>query len=174
MAKLTDIQILLLTSAAARSDGSVLPPPEQLAERAPRIRTAIIALLKRSLIEETDSAEADRVWREDGDNKFGLVITAAGRAEVTVEATPSDAVPEPASAHPTTDADQKPLTKAGRVLTLLQREQGATLAELVEATGWLPHTTRAALTGLRKKGHAIAKGKRDDITCYGIAVAVAA
>lgn len=31
---------------------------------------------------------------------------------------------------------------------------GASLDELAGATGWLPHTTRAALTGLRKKGHA--------------------
>ena len=33
----------------------------------------------------------------------------------------------------------------------------------------LPHTTRAALTGLRKKGHAVDKFKRDDVTCYRIA-----
>ena len=25
----------------------------------------------------------------------------------------------------------------------------------MEATGWLPHTTRAALTGLRKRGYAV-------------------
>jgi hypothetical protein len=43
------------------------------------------------------------------------------------------------------------------------------MPELIEATGWLPHTTRAALTGLRKKGHAIARGKRDDATCYTLA-----
>jgi len=40
--------------------------------------------------------------------------------------------------------------------------------ELVTATGWLPHTTRAALTGLRKKGHVVEKTKRDDATCYRI------
>jgi hypothetical protein len=32
---------------------------------------------------------------------------------------------------------------------------GATLDELVAATNWLPHTTRAALTGLRRRGHEI-------------------
>jgi DNA-binding IclR family transcriptional regulator len=52
------------------------------------------------------------------------------------------------------------------VLTLLQREVGATLAELIEVTGWQAHTTRAALTGLRKKGYAIERRKRDDLTCY--------
>jgi hypothetical protein len=52
------------------------------------------------------------------------------------------------------------------VLALLRREEGATLAELVATTGWLPHTTRAALTGLRKKGHVIDKSKRGELTCY--------
>lgn len=51
---------------------------------------------------------------------------------------------------------------------MVKRGEGATLAELVEATGWLPHTTRAALTGLRKKGHTIAKTKRGEATCYRI------
>ena len=57
-------------------------------------------------------------------------------------------------------------TKSSAVLTLLQRDKGATLIELVEATGWQPHTTRAVLTGLRKRGHAIERRKRDDVTCY--------
>ena len=65
----------------------------------------------------------------------------------------------------------KAATKSAAVLTLLIREQGATLAEMVEATGWQPHTTRAMLTGLRKKGHAIERGKRDDVTCYHLPVA---
>ena len=46
----------------------------------------------------------------------------------------------------------KPVSKISMVADLLRRKGGATLAELVAATGWLPHTTRAALTGLRKKG----------------------
>ena len=57
-------------------------------------------------------------------------------------------------------------TKTTAVLTLLHRDKGATLAELVESTGWQPHTTRATLTGLRKKGHPIERRKRDDVTCY--------
>jgi hypothetical protein len=62
-------------------------------------------------------------------------------------------------------------TKIALVTDLLQRADGATLAELVEATGWLPHTTRAALTGLRKKGHSIEKATRDGTTTYMIAAA---
>ena len=48
-------------------------------------------------------------------------------------------------------------SKISQVIGLLQREDGATLDEVVAATGWLPHTSRAALTGLRKRGYAIEK-----------------
>ena len=34
-------------------------------------------------------------------------------------------------------------------------------AELIAATGWLPHTTRAALTGLRKRGYAVGIDRAD-------------
>ncbi len=44
-------------------------------------------------------------------------------------------------------------TKIARVVELLQRDQGANLDELIAATGWLPHTARAALTGLRHRGY---------------------
>lgn len=71
----------------------------------------------------------------------------------------------------TKTADVKPTTKIALVLSLLEREQGATLAELVAATGWLPHTTRATLTGLRKKGHVLDKATRDGVTCYMIGAA---
>lgn len=43
-------------------------------------------------------------------------------------------------------------TKAATVQKLLCRPKGATLAEIVAATGWLPHSARAFMTGLRKKG----------------------
>ncbi len=65
--------------------------------------------------------------------------------------------------------DTRSGSKIAEVVRLLSRKNGATLVELTSATGWLPHTTRAALTGLRKKGHEIAKEKRGDVTCYRIA-----
>jgi DNA-binding MarR family transcriptional regulator len=55
-------------------------------------------------------------------------------------------------------------TKQARVIALLERDNGATLAELIGMTGWLPHTTRAALTGLRHKGFVLDKSKREDGT----------
>ena len=57
-------------------------------------------------------------------------------------------------------------SKISIVLSLMQRENGATLAEMMKATDWLAHTTRAALTGLKKRGHVLTKDKRDGVTCY--------
>lgn len=61
--------------------------------------------------------------------------------------------------------------KTATVIAMLQRKEGAAHGDLVAATGWLPHTTRAALTGLRKKGHVIEKVKVDGTTTYRIASA---
>lgn len=80
---------------------------------------------------------------------------------------------ESTAAAGSTPAEKRP-SKAALVLDLLARPEGATIAQLVDATGWLPHTTRAALTGLRKKGHAIVKSKDGDATNYRVAMEVAA
>ena len=57
-------------------------------------------------------------------------------------------------------------TKRDQIAFLLLRDEGATLDQMVAATGWLPHTTRAALTGLRKKGYAIDSDKVDGVRTY--------
>ena len=64
----------------------------------------------------------------------------------------------------TADADTpaaaaKAPSKTSLILDLLGRTEGATLDQLVAATGWLPHTARAMLTGLKKKGHIIVSEK---------------
>ena len=64
---------------------------------------------------------------------------------------------------PVSGAASHPNKKA-LVLTLLARDEGATLAELIEATGWLPHTTRAALSRIRSGGQPLAKATRPDAT----------
>jgi len=60
----------------------------------------------------------------------------------------------------------KSQSKTARVIALLQRQEGASLGELVADTGWQAHTTRAALTGLRKKGHGISSDKVDGVRRY--------
>ncbi|WP_082540510.1 DUF3489 domain-containing protein [Bosea sp. Leaf344] len=50
-------------------------------------------------------------------------------------------------------------SKLAIVLGLLEAPQGASLTRLIVVTGWLPHTTRAALTGLRKRGFTVSREK---------------
>ena len=64
----------------------------------------------------------------------------------------------------------KPPNKLQQLAALTVRDQGATLDQMIAATGWLPHTTRAALTGLKKKGFVISSDKVDGVRTYrGIA-----
>jgi spore coat polysaccharide biosynthesis protein SpsF (cytidylyltransferase family) len=60
------------------------------------------------------------------------------------------------------------VTKRAQLIALLERKEGASLDEMVVATGWLPHTTRAALTGLRKSGKIIESDKVDGVRRYRI------
>ena len=53
-------------------------------------------------------------------------------------------------------------SKLAQVIELLERDHGATIEELIAATGWLAHTTRAALTGLRKRGYIVTIDRSDD------------
>ena len=59
-------------------------------------------------------------------------------------------------------------TKIGKVIALLKRKQGATLDQIVKATDWQPHTARAAMTGLKKKGHTIKRDAVDGVSHYRI------
>jgi hypothetical protein len=54
------------------------------------------------------------------------------------------------------------LTKAATVAKLLSRNRGATLAEVMAATSWQPHSARAFLSGLCKKGKVLIKEARKD------------
>ena len=124
------------------------------------------------------------MWRQDEQAglSFALKLTAAGaraiaihdssasdaRREGTdpgVQVTPTgslvvEATADVPGAAPSLSAPRGG-TKLARVLELLQRDCGATLEELIAATDWLPHTTRAALTGLRKRGYAVTIGRHD-------------
>ena len=67
----------------------------------------------------------------------------------------------------TIEPGTKSPTKASIVAKLLSRPRGATLAEITEATSWQPHSARAFLTGLRKKGRPLAREqRRDGTSCY--------
>jgi hypothetical protein len=62
-------------------------------------------------------------------------------------------------------------TKLSKVIILLERPGGASPAELLRSTGWLPHTVRAALSRLRRdRGLHIELLKSADrkLSCYRI------
>ncbi len=163
MTRLNDTQMLLLATAGKRDDGSLYPLPETRNGAAARAAKAITALMKLGLVVEREATDSSAVVRRDGDIGYGIFVTAAGLAAIGVvddegEAGVSGIIPPvtpPAAATSKRDA----------VIALLRAGQGATMPELIAATGWLPHTTRAALAGLRKQGHVI---ERDNATCYRI------
>lgn len=170
MPKLNDTHLILLANAAQQDGGRLHPLPASLLENdttRARADKAIEQLIGCGLVEEREAVSAAEICRKDGDIGYGLFITAIGLTAIGLGREPNDGAAPPPLAPSTPKAERQ--TKSGAVLALVERNEGATLAELIAATGWLPHTTRAALTRLRKKGHAIEKSKRGDVTCYKVA-----
>jgi len=60
-------------------------------------------------------------------------------------------------------------SKRDQLIALLKREGGATLDEMTALTGWLPHTVRASMTGLKKSGLVVTREKLDNVSRYRIA-----
>ena len=82
--------------------------------------------------------------------------------------------PRPANAVAVSASPIQP-SKSATVLKLLGRAKGATIAEIGEPTGWQPHSTRAYLSGLRKKGLMVTREqRRTGETTYLIVEAVSA
>ena len=61
-----------------------------------------------------------------------------------------------------TEAPARTESKKDRLIGMLSRDGGSTIAEISAALGWQPHTTRAAITGLRKTGHKVETAKPAD------------
>jgi hypothetical protein len=71
------------------------------------------------------------------------------------------------------------------VFTLLHRAEGATIAQVMESTGWAQHTVRGFLGGLKKRGHRVevlervrqagpgAQGAKGSYSVYRIATVLA-
>jgi hypothetical protein len=171
MTKLNDTQALLLSHASQAASGSLVPLPTHCGREDPKITMAIVSLLRRKLVEERKTSAAAEVWREGDETRTGLFITPAGLSAIGVEAEGSAVVADDAPVPPSPATATPRTSKITGVLELLQRPRGASIADIIAATDWLPHSTRAALTGLRKKGHSIERFVRDEVTCYRIAEA---
>ena len=171
MTKLTDTQLVILSSAAQRQDhGLVLP--ERLNGQA--ARNTVERLISRGLVEEVSATGELPIWRYDDQGPFALRVTCEGLAAIGIEPEVESTSQgqsdcnEPAPEHQPRkeyvgDRDRSAAPRSGSkqalIIGLLAREKGATLADITAATGWLPHTARAALTGLRHKGYALTSSK---------------
>jgi hypothetical protein len=178
-------RLLVLNTAAQRPNRMVLPLPATLKARGAARLKLLDGLLSAALIEEVPVTEDALRWRPDPDGGgLGLRLTENGLAAVhAIPAPPREsvapepngaprasapasigAVCQPAPEAPTISAEPerpasahavRPGGKLGQVLDAIAAGEGATLLELVSLTGWQPHTTRAAVTGLRQRGYPV-------------------
>ena len=172
MPKLTDTQLVILSAAAGCQDGAVLPLPRSLKVNKAAATTVLKSLLKKGLVAERPAAADEAHWRETRDGgRTALVIADAGPQAIGVEvdrktskqssstkARPKQrsrrAEPKPSGAKPkgrTSPPAVRPGTKQALLIDLLKRKKGATIEEIVEATGWQPHSVRGAISGALKK-----------------------
>ena len=174
----SDAQKRILSNAADRSDRVILPLPDDFRARGAVRQKVLEALLKQGLVVERTTTDDAAVWRRDARRRrLTLAMTPAGYAALgrlpAAAAAPADRPAADARSddgshsdgsptHPTTTSQSvspatatAPIGKLGAILAAMAGEQGATLAALVDLTGWLPHTTRAALSRLRQRGYPI-------------------
>lgn len=174
---LSDMQLILLASANQRDDGSVLPIPVSIADQDARGRLAIKALLSRTLIAEGQVTSADRCWREEEDQRVGLFITDTGRDAIAALDAPQEVPSGNSPTEPTRGQSPTSSPRSGSkqeaLIERLRQENGATIDELTTDFGWLPHTTRAVISGLRKKGYAVENIRQDGLSRYRIVEASA-
>jgi Protein of unknown function (DUF3489) len=158
--KLSDTHLVLL-SAAAQNEAYLLPRPNRISDKA--IQALALKLVRAGLADEVSVLSDQPHWRADDDARIGLRITRKGLAAIGLNEADEPSAPTPErekQLHPT--RAPRAGSKQAAILALLGREEGAALADLIAATGWLPHTTRAALTGLRQRGYRLARSKAED------------
>ena len=165
--KLTDAQLVMMSAAAQRKDRCLSAPATIKGAALSKVSAK---LAKLGLVREIEAKPGAPIWRrDDAGQGYALKLTAAGLKAIALEEGSHDAIepgeaPQPQAKNgaspdegelPGRAAIPRNGTKLALVIELLRRADGATIVDLIQATGWLPHTTRAALTGLRKRGYAV-------------------
>jgi hypothetical protein len=164
--KLTDAQLVMMSAAAQRKDRCLSAPATIKGAAFSKVSAKLVKL---GLAREIEAKPGVPIWRrDDAGQGYALKLTAAGLKVIAVDEGSPDAIergtaPQPQAkdgASPDEGGDPARVaprdgSKLALVIELLRRADGATIVDLTQATGWLPHTTRAALTGLRKRGYAV-------------------
>ena len=172
MTKLTEtlilILILILTAGANRPDNIAMPLPKGLAGAAAKM--SVTKMIERGWLQEVDasSSRGEPRWRETGDGHgTTLVVTNTGLLVIGIEPVMVKTVVA-IREHAAKAAEPKPQiqragTKQAMLIALLQRPEGASIAEIVAATGWMGHSARGAISGVLKKKLAlpVTSGKVD-------------
>ncbi len=167
-AKLTDAQRVILAAAGARESGLVLPLPKSLGDNRGTLGVILKSLLTRHLVTERPLLPDEELWRDTAElGRTTLVISTEGLKAIGIDPIEHvvhesdgtllvDETRETAvagrlggSAEPTSVPKQG--TKLASLIAALRRPEGATIAELIEATGWQAHSVRGAMSGNLKK-----------------------
>lgn len=167
MTKLTETQTIILTAGAQRPDNIALPLPKGLAGAAAKM--AVTKMIDRGWLHEVDAnlRRGEPLWRETGDGHgTTLVITDAGLLAIGIEPVAAKTEPVIHENAANTPVTKPPTPRAGTkqamLITLLQAPDGATMDEIVAATGWLSHTARGAMSGaLGKKLGLVVTSEKD-------------
>ena len=149
------------TKAAAKVDTGVINKPVRDSEREPKRRNP--RGRSRSAAARIDQAGATAAVAA------GAVLH--NKPEQTRSPSKSTAGRTDLGAGNVSGADQPPAsTKRAKLIAMLERPEGASVAEIGQRLGWLPHTVRAAITGLRQAGREVTRSKdADDRSVYRLA-----
>lgn len=166
--KLSDSQLVVLSTACQRRDAFVFPVTLKLKGNA--IGNVLKSLLTKGLLEEIPGRADDTIWRYD-DEGTPLTLRATRAAFEALGIEPDDGLAghtagtdETAAVEATEPADPAPVAPTGaparktregskqaQLIGMLKRPEGASIEEIVAAFGWQAHTVRGAIAGALKK-----------------------